>query len=246
MTPKCLVLSLFYLLLVTPFALNAKPVTLATSLSIPPYIIKENNSGVQYEIIKQALAFKGHSIRKMTYASYKRLSKIVQRRQVDAVVIPSSDLPGTYASDVVINYINHAITLRSENITIRTIPDLLMHPVLAFQNAKVFLSQPFKDMVEKHNDYQEVMHQIKQVNQLFKKRTKVLVMDKRIFQYFRKQSQIDTSAEVTYHDVFEKKPQRVYFIDRQIRDDFNAGLQHLKTSGKMAHILSTGLSEENQ
>lgn len=235
---KILSAFIFYSTALLPLAASAKDITLGSSLSIPPYIIKEDDSGIQLKIIREALAYKGHSIKEMTYASYRRLEKIVKKRQIDAVAFSSSGLPNTYPSEVVINYINHAISLKSSNLTINSYDDLLEHPVLAFQNAKLYLSSAYKNMAKKHKNYQEVIQQIKQINQLYKKRTRVLIMDKRIFQYFRQNSQLDTSAPVNYHDILAKNPQRVFFIDRQLRDDFNEGLQHLRSTGRLKALRS--------
>ena len=51
---------------------HAKDVTLVAGLSLPPYIIQDSNSGMEYDIIKEALASKGYTM-KIQYIPFVRL-----------------------------------------------------------------------------------------------------------------------------------------------------------------------------
>ena len=224
-------------------SVSAKELALATSLSIPPYILKDSNSGIQLEIVKEALKVKGYEIREMVYASNKRVQKMFEQNKVDGIINLASNLPNVFYSDTIIEYENVAIALKKHNFKINNIDDLKDKNVLAFQNANKFLTADFSAMAKKNRRYKEVINQIAQVHNLYKERTEVIVMGKRIFLYFRNQAKlkqsktIGLSNPITIYKIFPPTPRRMGFHTQQLRDEFNNGLKQIKISGKYQNLV---------
>lgn len=217
---------------------NAKDITLIAGLSLPPYIIQEENRGMEYDIIKEALALKGHNLQ-MNYVPFVRL--VVDYKKFDGAVTinESSGAEGNY-SDVVITYQNYAISLKSKNLTINSIQDLKGVSTLAFQNATKYLGNEFAAMAKDNSNYAEQGNQEAQVKMLYSGRVDAIVSDINIFKFFRKKvDNMDTSVEITLHELFPGTDYKVLFNDAQIRDDFNAGLAELRASGRYKAIVDS-------
>lgn len=214
---------------------TAKEVTLVAGLSLPPYIIQESNSGMEYDIIKEALAKKGHTL-KVKYVPFVRVA--VDYKKVDGAmtVNESSGAQGQY-SDLVITYQNYAISLKEKQVNINTVQDLKDKRIVAFQNATKYLGPEFAIVANGNPDYREQGKQQLQVKMLYAARTDAIVSDINIFKYYRRQvTDMDTSADVVFHEIFKGTDYKVLFNDAGLRDDFNAGLADLKSSGRYRAI----------
>ncbi len=210
---------------------QAREVTLLAGLSLPPYIIQDSNTGMEYDVIKEALAVKGHTL-KMKYVPFVRV--VVDYKKYDGAVTinESSGVEGHY-SDVVMTYQNYAISLKAKNIQINGISDLSDKRVIAFQNATKYLGPEFKATVSGNSEYKEQGRQILQVKMLYAGRTDVIVTDVNIFKYYRKQvTDMDTDVPITFHEIFPATDYKALFNDSDLRDTFNQGLAELKASGR--------------
>lgn len=233
---KHLILSLS-LILIT-FTANAKDITLIAGLSLPPYIIEAENRGMEYDIIKEALKLKGHEL-KLEYVPFVRL--VVDYTKFDGAITinESSGATGNY-SDVVITYQNYAISLKDKNVAIASVQDLGNKKIVAFQNATKYLGDEFAQMAKANSEYFEQGNQEAQVKMLYSGRADAIVSDINIFKFYRKNLQnFDTSADITLHEIFPGTDYKVLFNDAQIRDDFNAGLAELKSSGRYDEIVKS-------
>lgn len=233
----------------TTFHLSAKELTLATSLSIPPYIIKETESGIQLEIVREALKLKGHTLKKMSYVSNNRVLRMLQLKQVDGVINIPPNVPNAFYSDMIIEYENVAISLEEKGFQIKSIADLSDKRITGFQNASKFLGAEFGAMAKANRRYSEVVNQFAQVDQLFRKRTDVVIGDKRIFLYFREQYRNtantvgDASLPIVTFDVLPFSPRKAAFHDEALRDDFNEGLQALRESGRYQGLIDSFMKD---
>lgn len=215
---------------------HARDITLVAGLSLPPYIIQEENKGIEYDIIKEALANKGHTL-KLEYVPFVRL--VVDYKKFDGAVTinESSGVAGNY-SEVVVTYQNYAISLKDKNLSINSIQDLKPLNIVAFQNATKYLGNEFAELAKDNPNYAEQGNQESQVKMLYSGRADAIVSDINIFKFYRKNiKNFDTSADITLHEIFPGTDYKVLFNDSQIRDDFNAGLAELKSSGKYQAII---------
>ncbi len=227
---------------------QARVIEVGISMSIPPWVIKENDSGIELDIIRGALEDKGYRIEPV-YLPFERAYKLFDVGQLDVVM---NAKPGItrhgFLSDPVVTFQNYAISL-----TKKAFPKdigwehLSTHSVVAFQKAKDLLGPDFKAAVARNKDYQEIAKQELQVNLLFVRELDFVVMDKSIFGYFWKQAlqknQLKAQArkrfeqEVTFHPIFPPSPYPFIFKSEQVKDDFNQGLLELKANGEYQQIL---------
>jgi polar amino acid transport system substrate-binding protein len=214
---------------------HSREVTLVAGLSLPPYIIQESNSGMEYEIIKEVLA-KNNDTLVLKYVPFVRIAVDYKKHDGAVTINESSGVTGNY-SDVVITYKNYAISLKDKNIQINGMSDLSDKRIIAFQNATKYLGSEFNAAVSTNPGYKEQGKQILQVKMLYSGRADAIVSDINIFKYYRKQvSDIDTSAPVSYHEIFPGTDYKVLFNDPALRDVFNKGLADLKKSGRYEAI----------
>lgn len=217
---------------------QAETIKVAVSVSLAPYVLAESNGGVELQIIREALALKGHDIQ-LRYPKLKQVPTLYQEGQVDAAMtINDAFVLEGYFSDDYIKYQNYAITLKRKKLKIDTINDLKNKSIVAFENAKIYLGSDFMYAVEKA-EYREVANQIYQVHLLYSQRTEVVIADKNIFMYMKnKAKNINTKAFLSFHPIFKPSPYKMIFKKESLRNDFNQGLTQLKASGRYQQILA--------
>ena len=227
------------LILITAIS-QAKDITLLAASSLPPYIIQESGSGIEYTIIKEALAKKGYTL-KLEFVPFVRV--VTNYNFFDGAITINEDsgAKGFY-SDTVITYRNYPITLAKNKISIKNFKDLKNKRIVAFQNAKKYLGEKFAKIVARNENYSEQGKQAIQVKMLYSQRADVIISDINIFKYYRKRvTDMDTSAKVVYHEIFPGTDYKVLFKKANIRDDFNIGLKELKASGRYQEIIDSYL-----
>lgn len=223
-----LLLGLFLLLFYSP--LQAKALILATSKSIPPYIKEDDLSGLQIDLVRQALTHAGHSIKKIIFTSNKRAEQLLRDNKVDAIINASDSAKDLYISDPVIFYHNVAISLAKKQLNISSVSDLRDLRVMGFQNAHVFLGPEFQLMTSKNPHYEESVNQNAQLTQLYRGNIDVIVLDQLIFNHFNKRYYFNgnTPELVIFHTIFPKSPRTLAFQNKTLRDQFNRGLKEVQ------------------
>lgn len=219
---------------------GARELLIATSSSIPPYVISGQHRGIVVDIIQEALADKGYRV-DYVYAPNRRVERLLEDRQVDGVYnLAEGALSGVFFSDPVVDYHNVAITLPDAPWVITSLSDLEGLRVVVFQNAAKFLGHEFEQLMNSHRAFPEVSNQRSQVLMLFRGRADVIIMEQRIFEYFY--HQLTHIGEVgggyRIHELFPPAPRYAAFVDQQVRDDFNNGLANLRQSGRWQHIIN--------
>jgi polar amino acid transport system substrate-binding protein len=229
---------------------QAKDVSIIFGLALPPYVIQENNSGFEVDIIREALAAKGHTL-KPIYASFIVISQSLKENKADGAQRGNAELvEGSgyfYADNQTVLYQDVAITLKKNNLKIDSVNDLKDKKVASFQGASKFLGTDFGAAVANNPNYSETAFELKKTQQLYANGLQVFVGDVNIFKYYRtKVTGLDTTQEVVFHKIFSNKDiknNHAVFKEKQIRDDFDAGLKQLKTSGKYQEIIKKYIAD---
>lgn len=221
------------IILIVLLSLNifAKEIKIGVNYTIPPYIIKESNSGIELDVIREALKVKGHKFTPL-YITSERIIRLFQKGKIDgaATVNPESGIVGYY-SNIVITYHNMVISLRENNLTINTLKDLTNLNIVAFQNAIKYMGREYANVVSKNRNYREKSNQKSQVTLLYQNKTDAIVSDINIFKYYKNQISIDSSKEITLHKIFPPTTYKVAFRTKSVRDDFNEGLKEIIKNG---------------
>jgi polar amino acid transport system substrate-binding protein len=216
---------------------------------IPPFCFPETNSGIELEVIGEALAHKGHVLVPRYFplarVPYSFITKLTDAAMTDM----GQDLSkhdGHYGDPAVI-YENVFITLKYRKLKIEKPSDLSGLSIISFQGAlsryPKWLDQPSKEGKFRAHSNQEL-----QVKNLYKGRFDVVLSDRNIFKYFTLKRKKDTGKsleEVSEHSFTKLNPldYRPIFRSKKIRDDFNEGLKYLKESGRFQKIYDNYLKE---
>ncbi len=231
--------------------LRAEQISIGISFSIPPWVIKETETGLELDILKEAFAVKGHSI-KAHYLPLARAFESFDSGKVEAVINVKKGMVNGFYSDLVVSFQNCAISLADNEFVINDINDLQDKRIVAFQRASTILGKDFKNMTLKNTRYREISDQSLQVKQLFKKRVDVVISEKNIFKYFHNQSLLeslngeavfginasDLDLKVKYDCIFPPSHYHYAFTSEKIRDDFNYGLKTIRENGTYNKIFS--------
>lgn len=231
-------------LIVNPTA-NAKELVIGFTYDIPPYIIKDATSGMEIDIVRDALKHKGHTFKPKQY-SYAELASVIQKDGLDAAAAVQKSDDGTFYSDNFIWFKNYEFTRKGTDITINSIYDLKGKSIVAWQNAYKDLGPEFEALFSPEvkepymAKYKEIPVQQNQVEMFWKGEADVIVIDESILLWFTKHSTTKNAkvSNLVYHDIFGDKTKfRVSFKDSKMRDDFNAGLKHIREKGIYQKIM---------
>ena len=221
-------------------SLSAAEVKVVFPYFTPPYVLGEGR-GLEIDIVREALGYKSHTV-KPIFISVGRSLEMFKSGFVDAIpIVQKNSGPGAYYSEPFIKQHVAAFALNSKAYDIEKIQDLKNYNVIAFQNAKKYLSKEFSDVAKaSYYSYLEVEDQRQQVYMLLKNRTNVIVLDKYVFEYYKNelisQKKVDKEVKVDVFDLFKPTQYKLAFQDKSVRDDFDEGLRQLKKSGRYKEI----------
>jgi len=221
-----------------------KQLTLAVGLALPPYNIPETNSGIELEIVREALKIKGYKI-KPKYVPFARVKRELRNHEADGALTinPDSGIEAFY-SDKHIVCQNVVISLKKNKFNINRVNDLKEKSILAFQDATLYLGKDFASMAEKNPEYREIAKQQLQINLLYSNRVDTVLLDENIFYYHRKNNDmVDISQPIDIWYIFPPTNFSVAFIDEKVRDDFNEGLKQLRDTGRYDEIVKKYISK---
>ncbi|MEF2231465.1 MAG: transporter substrate-binding domain-containing protein [Pseudodesulfovibrio sp.] len=223
----------------------AREVRVGIGFVLPPYVVREDDSGLEVEIIRRALAEAGHTA-VFVYLPNLRLPLELARGTLDAVAANRAydlarEMGGpAHPSGLTVEYRNCAVSRRSDGFVIHAVGDLRGKRVLTFQNARKYLGQEFRRVADSLQHYRELADQSLHVGMLYAGRTDVVISDRRIFLYWRKRLAdssrgrgVDLEQPLVFHDIFSPSPRTVFFSDPALRDAFDQGLEALRGRGEI-------------
>jgi polar amino acid transport system substrate-binding protein len=226
----------------------AAEVSMAFGEKIPPFCFPETDSGIELDVMREALAFRGHAL-KPHYYSFARIPVAFKAGEVDAAMTDlGEDMAswGAFYGNPAVIYDNVFITLRDRRLSITRPEDLRGLTVISFVGAAKRYPE-WLDPVRKAGRYFEQNDQALQVLTLDRGRYDVVLSDRNIFKYFTQQLKLNRTFKpkpVVEHPFVKLNPMdyRPVFRDAAIRDDFNAGLKNLKDSGRFQAIYAKYLA----
>jgi polar amino acid transport system substrate-binding protein len=229
---------------------RAVEVRMAFGEKIPPFCFPETNSGIELEVIGEALAYRGHVLRPQ-YFPFARVPVAFKGRMVDAAMTDLGEdmtpAGGVYGDPAVL-YDNVFISLKERHLVIRHPQDLRGLRVIAFAGA-VKRYPAWLGPVKDAGLYVEQNDQALQVLTLDRGRYDLVLSDRNIFKYFSLQLKREHGVPlkpVREHSFVKLNPMdyRPVFRDSHVRDDFNAGLKHMKETGRYNAIYQKYLGDD--
>ncbi|NQZ90027.1 MAG: transporter substrate-binding domain-containing protein [Colwellia sp.] len=239
-----LILTLFFFNTIT-FAENNTQIgersklEIIAGLSKPPFIIEDNNSGIELDIFQAAF---GQLNKEVTFihVPFGRTITSFHRLNVDGIitVLPDYQHPNVFVSAPYITYQNVAVSLRENEFIIDDIKSLSRKSMVAFQNARKYLGDAYVNSINSSLEYREIADQMKQIDMLFLHRTEVIILDINIFRHFMKShSSGRFSQPYNVHYIFNKRPYSAAFNVEKNRDLFDEGIKIIKQQGTYQLIM---------
>lgn len=231
----------YFLLLLTFWSVNgfAERLVVGFGTHKPPYVFENEDSGLEYELVEAALSHAGLKM-KPYYAPLERLHRMLQYQELDAMA-STNQTSGVNAhySDIYIEYQNIAVSLRRNNIDLRSVDDLKGYSVSAFQRARYVLGPRFQAMTAANPRYREEPRQITRNLLLYAGRVDVMIGDRRIMRAFNDDivDRVDVTQPVTEHTLFPPTGYRVGFVNADTRDRFDQGLAAIRANGRYQAII---------
>lgn len=238
---KPLVLSLLFLLSQEIFS---KKITLASTKSMPPYLYLETKTGIEYEIVIEAL--KAVNLINVVHMDifFKRAIVLLKAKKIDIITSNYSNKSyesfgsPVFSSNTTLNYIDCAISLKSNNFKLEKIKSFNYKKIWAFKSASRTLGKKFHQMTLLNKLYSENFKQEDQASALLSKRIDIAISDKNIFLSSLKALGIpkDKRQLFNFHSIGKPTKRVVRFYDKELRDQFNRGLEIIKENGVYKRI----------
>ncbi len=205
----------------------------------PPYVLDENR-GIVIDLMREALQPSGYKIVPIPLPIGKGLDLFSKgRADGTASITENTDLP-VYYSDDFIRYHNKAFALKSRSLAINSITDLKGKKIVAFQSARKYLGEKYGRAMTGNYFYREMSNQEKQVDMLIDGEAEIAIMDESVFKFFiRKltaEGKVPANVEFDTFTIFPPTTFKAAFLERQVRNDFNRGLEDLRRNGRFAAI----------
>jgi polar amino acid transport system substrate-binding protein len=168
------------------------PLKIGISFAIPPWVIPENNTGIELDILKEAFKVNGYQIAP-NYLSFALSYSLFEADKLDGIlnVTEASVKKGFYSAPV-LHFQNVAVSLKEKGFPAELELNFLEDKsIVAFQKASVLLGDTFNQIVSKNLRYQEVANQSLQINLLMIRDVDFIIMEKNIFGYYWQKSLSD-------------------------------------------------------
>jgi polar amino acid transport system substrate-binding protein len=230
--------------------LPAEVVYMAFGEKLPPFINPQDQSGIELEIVREALAFKDH-ILKPKFLPMARLPVAYKNKSVNSLMMDVGERitePNGFYGDVPVLYRNAFITLKKKKIKISCPSDLDGKIINGFIGASKRYPE-WLGKVTSAKTYFEINDQSLQVLQLLHGRIDAVLSDVYIFKYYFFQENkkfLIQFSDFDVHYVLKENPleYRPVFRSKLVRDDFNLGLKHLQKTGKIQKIYNKYIKED--
>jgi polar amino acid transport system substrate-binding protein len=227
-----------FIILFSSNAAFAKQIEVVVGWTKPPYVISEQDSGFELELVRAILLEMGHDMAPI-YVPLGRTASIMKKGEVDIglTLNPGHDIDPAILTDAYVYYQNVAVSRTDRNFEIHEIQDLVGHSVIAFQTAISVLGEEFKDTLAHQKNYMELAQQDRQVSLLLLGSVDVAVMDRNIFQYVKHQLPVEKQHDTTIHELFPVSAYSAAISDEKLRNQFNEVLALFIKDGRYQSLL---------
>jgi len=219
-------------------------VKIAFTKSMPPYLHEAEEKGIELEIIEAAFLSQNVKLAPFYNIHYKRASKLLSKKRIDAIVSNMSNRyyyknsPEIFESSRTLDYMDCAISLKSRNITHEKMSDYSNKTIWAFKSAKEVLGKKFKKAVAKNKHYTENYDQKNMIHMLIRKRVDIVISDRNIFsKTMRDVLGNDSEALFKFKRIIPKTPRNLKFNNKVLNEIFNDGLKKIKSNGTYNKII---------
>lgn len=218
---------------------SAADVRMAFGDNLPPFILVRSSSGIEVDIVREALAYRGHVL-KPVFMPMGRLPVTFVAGTADAIMMDvGHDMTpsGGWYGDAPVVYDNAMLTLARRQLSLKKPADLNKLWIMSFVGAATRYPG-WLGWLEHTAFYVERNNQAAQPKLLALGRYDVVISDRTIFaHYVSVQQKADPAFRMPAVDAHalpaaDPRAYRPVFRAAAVRDDFNAGLAWLRQSGR--------------
>ena len=228
----------------------AKNFQVAVGANSPPYAYAADGHvyGLNAEIVRTLMQQLGHTVKLEALTDKGLIVEAEYGKRVDIVAggIPYSEKIG-YLSDPLYPSEVVAISKKKDKLKIKELGDLKNYKLAAGPWLWEKLGPEFMRMFEpkkRPSSYYEFVTREEQHKSFWSGRTQVIICDRAIFEYYQEffAGTVDTTEPIQVHKVtFKSPPPRVFFRNRELRDQFNTALEKFRNSVAYERLLQTHL-----
>jgi len=223
-------------------------IELLAGLSKPPFVMAEEDKGMQIEIIEAAFA-KSNKFVRFTYLPMNRHLDVFHSRGFDGIITLESHEKewGISLSQPYIIYQNVVVTLTDSNLKLNDINDLANLKVAAFQNATRFLGESYNTVFKHSDNYTELADQQSQIGLLFSGRVDAVILDVNIFKHLLAIKRQEKSNAGIYnkayeiHFLFTPRAYTAGFKNKELSQQFDHGIKAIMADGSYQQIIDSYL-----
>ncbi|MEQ9554228.1 MAG: transporter substrate-binding domain-containing protein [Rhodospirillales bacterium] len=228
---------------------RAAEMTVAFAIAKPPFVYATqtgpaqtgDKDGIELDIMKAALAPRGHSFQAL-YSTYDELTGLVLQGRADAAATVRPENPALFYSNEFVSFHNVAVT-RADAPAPAGIADLAGLSMVAWEGATKDLGPAFAEAAGKSPNYAEMGDQKAQVKAFLDGRFQALIIDGTIFRYWKKVLG-GKATDFRFHALFGgRTPFVVGFADETVRNDFNSGLKEIRQNGVYDVLFNRHIAE---
>ena len=229
-------------------AVSAETVKVAFTTSAPPYTFANKagevsgREGIWVDVYREALAFRGHTL-VPRYIPYNRFGLELESGRIDGVSLLQDGLPPLFASADAIHFKNYVFGHPGVTWELRSLDDLAGRSLVSWQGARGDLGERFAEVSKSLRYYKEIGDQVRQVMIFLGKRVELTIVDTSIFRYVARIKGFDPNQYIPYDIIGGVIRFPAGFASEKIRNDFNEGLEHLKSTGRYEAIYDYYINE---
>ena len=217
---------------------HSDTVRVAVANMQPPYFIEASGTGLDIDIVSEALTTMGHQITLIPVKS-SEMDDVLTTGVAD-IVIPqtaSSHADGAVLSVPYSTRNLAAFALSERRLPINSAADLSTYRVVSFDGASRFVGASFQSVSNNNTYYSETPRHHSLVDRLFSERADVIVMDKYTFDFFKTNPRrVPTNRETMELSWFEPVPVMAGFASDELRIGFDKALKTLMMTGRINSI----------
>lgn len=226
---------------------ETKELSVAFGNTLAPWIIPASDQGILPAFLRASLSNDYQLSYK--YLPYARRIPAWRTGKFDVVsdifpaLMKQEKLTGFYSGPIY-EYENILVSLEEKKLRLLHIDDLSNLSLMAWQGASKNLGPEYARMARQNPYYSEHPNQELQLKMLFARRIDVILLDRRIFNYFRAKlagsgSIIDTSQPVRVATIFPEGTKAGFLFKKaEVRDQFLRGFEKL-TEENIAEIYNS-------
>jgi len=213
--------------------------------NFPPFFIEKEKNGIFIEIIDEIFKqLPEYKVQYIFMSNNRILHEINHGESIDVAcnIFPNSKL-NAYLSEPVFRFRDVAVSMKSANLEVNNISDLLGKSIAAYQGATELLGSEFKKMANANSQYSEHAHPKDTTHLMLSGKKDIRIGDINIFWYdlnnkFYKKNMNVEHANFSIHDLWPYVYSHMAFKDLHLRDTVDKVIKDLKLKGAIQEIYS--------